>query len=131
MKGGYGRDKVASSAASTPPPAEAAMAELLTRIMSMDLREAHRQMCLAQDEVARLQRQARQEPTNEAESGGAAETDGEESNKGPAAACQRSCDRRVGGSRPGSEPGRRWDEDVKRRRRPLVKTDVDSETALR
>ena len=81
MKGGYGRDKVASSAASTPPPAEAAMAELLTRIMSMDPREAHRQMCLAQDEVARLQRQARQEPTNEAESGGAAETDGEESNK--------------------------------------------------
>ena len=57
------------------------MAELLTRIMSMDPREAHRQMCLAQDEVARLQRQARQEPTNEAESGGAAETDGEESNK--------------------------------------------------
>ncbi|EJK68799.1 hypothetical protein THAOC_09992 [Thalassiosira oceanica] len=79
MKGDGGRDEVATvatSAASTPPPAEAAMAELLTRIMSMDPREAHRQMCLAQDEVARLQRQARQEPPGDgAESGRAVEAE--------------------------------------------------------
>ena len=77
MKGdGGGREEVATAAPTTAPPADVAMAELLTRIMSMDPREAHRQMCLAQDEVERLRRQARREPSDEAEVGHyAAETE--------------------------------------------------------